>query len=111
MKTIHNHLNLVSIFQVFSSLSLVSSLVSQGHAESILDALIGINQIETQTRLEWQSMTLVSSLPKLGSFFFKSTIYYTGRVGRPWQVQGTYLNKKKIETERCIQKGGERGEL
>jgi len=67
MKTIHNLLNLVSIFQVFSSLSLVSSLVSlvsQGHAE---DALIGINQIETQTRLEWQSVTLVSSLPKLGS--------------------------------------------
>jgi len=67
MKTIHNRLNLVSIFQVFSSLSLVSSLVSQGHAESILDALIEINQIETQTRLEWQSVTLVSSLPKLGS--------------------------------------------
>ena len=67
MKTIHNRLNLVSIFQVFSSLSLVSSLVSQGHAESILDALIGINQIETQTRLEWQTVMLVSSLPKLGS--------------------------------------------
>ena len=45
-------------------MSSLVSLVSQGHAE---DALIGINQIETQTRLEWQSVTLVSSLPKLGS--------------------------------------------
>ena len=22
-------------------------------------------------------------------------IYYTGHVGRPWQVQSTYLNKKR----------------
>jgi len=35
--------------------------------EAILDALIGINQTETQTRLEWQSVMLVSSLPKLGN--------------------------------------------
>jgi len=34
--------------------------------EAILDALIGINQIETQTWLEWRSVMLVS-LPKLGN--------------------------------------------
>jgi len=28
------------------------------------------------------------------NFFFKSTIYYTGRGCRPWQVQSTYLNKR-----------------
>ena len=37
-------------------------------------------------------------------FFFKkkSSIYYTGRNGRPWQVQGTYLNTEK---ERSSKKG------
>ena len=35
--------------------------------EAILNALVGINQIETQTWLERQSVTLVSSLPKLGN--------------------------------------------
>ena len=34
--------------------------------EAILDALIG-NQIETKTWLERQSVTFVSSLPKLGN--------------------------------------------
>jgi len=33
--------------------------------EAILYALIGINQIETPTWLEWRGVTLVSSLPKL----------------------------------------------
>jgi len=57
METIHSLLSLDFIL-----LSLASSLLN----EAILNALIGINQIETQTRLEWQSVTLVSSLPKLG---------------------------------------------
>ena len=35
--------------------------------EAILNALVGINKIETQTWLERQSVTLVSSLPKLGN--------------------------------------------
>jgi len=37
-------------------------------------------------------------------------IYYMGHIGRLWQVQSTYLNKKR-ETERQIQKRGKKGEL
>jgi len=33
-----------------------------------------------------------------------------GCVGSPWQIQSTYLNKKK-ETERQIHKREEKGEL
>jgi len=66
MEIIHGLLDLVFIFRVFSSLLLASTLVSWGY-EAILDALIGINQIETQTRLEWQTVMLVSSLLKLGN--------------------------------------------
>ena len=62
METIHSLLSLDFILRVFSSLSLALSLLN----EVILDALIGINQIEAQTRLQWQRVMLVSSLPKLG---------------------------------------------
>jgi len=63
MEIIHGLLDLVFIFRVFSSLLLASTLVSWGY-EAILDVLIGINQIETQTR---QTVMLVSSLLKLGN--------------------------------------------
>jgi len=32
--------------------------------------------------------------------FFKSLIYYTGCIGRLWQVQSTYLNKREMKRER-----------
>ena len=39
-------------------------------------------------------------------FIFKSTIYYMGHVGRLWQVQSTYLNKKRNkETEIQMHEG------
>ena len=59
METIH------SLLDFFSYSGSPVACVEPG--ESGLDALIGVNEIETQTRLEWQSMTLVSSLPKLGN--------------------------------------------
>jgi len=42
-------------------------------------------------------------------------IYYTGHIGRLWQVQSTYLNKREMKRERerktnieKSKKGGER---
>jgi len=34
-------------------------------------------------------------------FFFKSTIYYTGLVGRPWQIKCIYLDNESV-TLSCI---------
>ena len=39
-------------------------------------------------------------------FFFCSTIYYMGHEGRPWQVQSTYLNRRKVKRNREKEKGG-----
>jgi len=33
-------------------------------------------------------------------FFFKSMFYFMGHVGRPWQIQGTYLNMRDYQQKR-----------
>ena len=55
------------VFERLSAPESASELGAGGMLnEAILSALIGINQIETQT-CEWRSVMLVSSLPKLGN--------------------------------------------